>query len=56
MPGSPHPSCSDVSQQSLIDVVQYCLALSREPKLSLTDDQRATLATSRDYLASLPRE
>ena len=53
MPGSPHPSSSGLSQQRLIDVVQFCLSLSREPKKVLTDHQRAALATSRDYLASL---
>ncbi len=53
MPGSPHPACSDVSQESLVNLVQYCLSLSREPKRDLTDDQRAALATSRAYLATL---
>ncbi|MFV1967107.1 MAG: c-type cytochrome [Pirellulaceae bacterium] len=52
MPGTPHPSSSGLPQQQLIDLVQFCLSLSREPKRVLTDHQRATLATSRAYLAS----
>lgn len=52
MPGTPHPSSKSVSQQQLIDVVQFCLSLSLEPKMVLTDHQRAALATSRAYLAS----
>ncbi len=50
---SPHPSSSGLSQQRLIDVVPFCLSLSREPKKVLTDHQRAALATSRAYLQSL---
>ena len=53
MPGTPHPSSRGLTQQQLIDVVQFCLSLSREPKTVLTDHQRAALATSRSYLASL---
>lgn len=53
MPGSPHPSSRGVDQQQLIDVVHFCLSLSREPKKVLTDHQRAALATGRAYLASL---
>lgn len=53
MPGSPHPSSSGLSQRQLIDVAQFCLSLSRQPKKVLTDHQRAALATSRAYLASL---
>ncbi len=56
MPGTPHPSSRGLSQQELIDVVQFCLSLSREPKQVLTDHQRAALATSRAYLESLDSE
>ncbi len=56
MPGSPHPACTDVPQQSMIDLVQYCLSLSREPKKVLTDHERAAWATSQAYLASLAVE
>jgi tetratricopeptide (TPR) repeat protein len=56
MPGTRHPSSSGLSQQRLIDVVQFCLSLSREPKKVLTDHQRAALASSRAYLASLDVE
>ncbi len=41
MPGSPHPSSSGLSQQQTVDLVQFCLSLSREPKKALTDHQRA---------------
>ena len=47
MPGSPHPSSGGLSRQPLIDLVQFCLSLSREPKKLLTDHQRAALATGR---------
>ena len=53
MPGTRHPSSSGLSPERLIDVVQFCLSLSREPKKVLTDHQRAALAGSRAYLASL---
>lgn len=53
MPGTPHPSSRALSQEQLIDLVQFGLSLSREPKLVLTDHQRAALAASRDYLSSL---
>jgi mono/diheme cytochrome c family protein len=56
MPGSPHPSSSGLSQQQLVDLVQFCLSLSREPKKVLTDHQRATLATGQAYLAAIRRE
>jgi len=56
MPGSPHPSSSGVSQEQLADLVQFCLSLSREPKKDFTDHERAALATSRAYLASLDVE
>ena len=56
MPGSPHPSSPGLSERQLTDVVQFCLSLSREPKTALTDHQRAALATSRAYLASLGAE
>ena len=45
-----------LSERQLTDVVQFCLSLSREPKTALTDHQRAALATSRAYLASLGAE
>lgn len=53
MPGNPHPSSSAASQQDIVDLVQFCLSLSREPKQVLTDHQRAVLATGGAYLASL---
>jgi hypothetical protein len=40
MPGSAHPSCPTASEEQLIDVVQYCRAISREPKRALTNYER----------------
>lgn len=40
MPGSAHPSCPGAPQDQLIDVVQYCRGLSREPKRALTNYER----------------
>jgi mono/diheme cytochrome c family protein/Tfp pilus assembly protein PilF len=56
MPGSPHPSSRGLSPQQTVDLVQFCLSLSREPKLVLTDHQRAELAAGQDYLAAIRRE
>lgn len=56
MPGTPHPSCTEVSPQDLAEVVQFCLSLSHGPEKVLTDHQRAALANSRAYLASLDAE
>lgn len=50
MPGAPHPACSNVAEEQLIDLVHYCLSLSREPKRVLTNHQRAIRATGRAYL------
>ena len=52
MPGTPHPANTTLDQQQLTDVVQYCLSLSREPKVHLTNFQRAELASGRDYVMS----
>ena len=49
MPGTPQPACWNVSQERLIDLVHYCRWLSREPKLVLTNHQRAIHAASNAY-------
>jgi hypothetical protein len=49
MPGTPHPACWNVPDEKLIDLVHYCGSLSQEPKLVLTNHQRAILATSLAY-------
>jgi mono/diheme cytochrome c family protein/Tfp pilus assembly protein PilF len=54
MPGTVHPSSRGLSQESLVDLVQFCRSLSREPKTMLTDHQRAAVATNRAYRATLP--
>ena len=56
MPGTPHPSCTDVSPQELAEVVQFCLSLARGSEEVLTDHQRAALVTTEAYRASLDAE
>jgi len=41
MPGSPHPGCGNLSKDQLVDVVHYCRGLSRDPKRSVGNHQRA---------------
>ncbi len=53
MPGSPHPSAGNLAQQQLIDLVQYCRSLSKEPKRLLTNHQQAILGTGRAYREAL---
>ena len=53
MPGTVHPSCTEVSPEELADVVQFCLSLAKTPESDLTDHQRATLDTVRSYRAAL---
>ena len=55
MPGSPHPSSAALSPEATTDLVQFCLSLSRQPKMVLTDHQRAALADGRAYLNYLAR-
>jgi mono/diheme cytochrome c family protein len=40
MPGTLHPSCGNLPDQQLVDLVQFCRSLSREPKRMLTNHQR----------------
>jgi len=49
MPGTPHPSCSNASEDQLVDLVQYCRSLSREPKRVRTEHQRAVEASRLGY-------
>ncbi|NLS94267.1 MAG: hypothetical protein GXX96_19075 [Planctomycetaceae bacterium] len=46
MPGTPHPSASNVPANELVRLVQYCRSLSREPKRVLNNHER-TVETSR---------
>jgi mono/diheme cytochrome c family protein len=50
MPGTPHPASSTLSSEDLIDLVQYCRSLTRQPELALTNHERANFATARAYL------
>jgi len=53
MPGTPHPACSSVPSDRLVDLIHYCRSLAREPKRVQTDHQRAVEA-SRRRLLSVP--
>ena len=44
MPGTPHPSCSALCEDELVDLIHYCSSLSREPKRVRTNRQRALQA------------
>ncbi len=50
MPGSPHPASPTLAENDLIDLVHYCRSLSREPKRTLTNHQRAVFSSGRAYL------
>lgn len=49
MPGTPHPACSSTSEHQLVDLVQYCRSLSREPKRVRTEHQRSVDASRLKY-------
>ena len=51
MPGTPHPSCTEVSPQELSEVVQFCLSLAQPGAKDLSDHQRAALAATQTYRA-----
>ncbi len=52
MPGTPHPACCNVPEDQLVDLVHFCLWLSREPKRGLTNHERATEAANHAYLSA----
>jgi hypothetical protein len=52
MPGTPHPGCWSVPEDELVDLVDYCRSLSREPESVLTNRERANQAVRRKYLAT----
>jgi mono/diheme cytochrome c family protein len=47
MPGSPHPASTNLTPGEFADLVHYTRSLAREPKRTLTNHQRALLATQR---------
>ncbi len=53
MPGTPHPACYNVSEDQLIDLVQYCCSLSQEPKRERTNHQRAAQVAQQAYSTAL---
>jgi cytochrome c len=50
MPGTPHPASPTLTEQEALDLALYCHSLSRDPKSSRTNYERAALATSEAYL------
>ena len=52
MPGTPHPGSFALPEDELIDLVQYCRSLAREPKRELTNYQRGLQATCGGYLSA----
>lgn len=56
MPGTPHPGCLNVAQDQLVDLVQYCRSIYREPQRELTNYQRLLQASLVATLQSGGRE
>jgi len=54
MPGTPHPSCMTVSEEQLVDRVEYCRSLAREPKRASTNNDRSNHAARRTIPGGLP--
>ncbi len=54
MPGTPHPSCMTVPEEQVVDLVQYCRSLAREPKRASTNYDRSNHAARRTMPGVLP--
>jgi mono/diheme cytochrome c family protein len=52
MPGTPHPATTGLSQEKVIELVEYVRSLARDPPRTLTNYQRRVLATTPAYLES----
>jgi mono/diheme cytochrome c family protein/tetratricopeptide (TPR) repeat protein len=50
MPGTPHPSCANLTEKQLIDLVHFCRSLAREPKRELTNHEREVYASPGAYI------
>lgn len=53
MPGTPHPACAGLAEDELVDLVQFCRSLRREPVRSLTNYERMIRAT-RGHVTGVP--
>jgi hypothetical protein len=53
MPGSPHPA-AQLAEEKCVDLVHYCVSLSRQPKRTLTNHQRYLEATRRRLPSGTP--
>ena len=45
MPGTPHPSCSGLTESEMADLVGFCLSLRNKPSHSMTNYERMIRAT-----------
>ncbi len=54
MPGTPHPACSNLPIDQLVDLVQFCRSLAKAPQRTLTNHQRAIYVRPSAYLAAFP--
>lgn len=54
MPGTPHPSCMTVPEEQLVDLVEYCRSLAREPRRASTNYDRSNHAARRTVSGGLP--
>ncbi len=53
MPGTPHPSCGNVPEGQLVDLVQYCRSITNAEERVLTNYQRLVRDRDRVNLAAL---
>jgi mono/diheme cytochrome c family protein len=54
MPGTPHPAVANLSDEQLVELVEYVRCLAREPQSALTNFARRVRAMTRDYLLLPP--
>ena len=45
IPGTPHPACPGLAEEELVELVQFCRSLPREPLRPLTNHERMIRAT-----------
>ncbi len=52
MPGTPHPSSANLTEEQLIALTHFCRSLACEPTLVSTNYQRSLWSTCREYLSA----
>lgn len=55
MPGTPHPSSQDLTEDQMVDLVHYCRSLGSGSKRMLTSHQQAMQQTAPAYLTAIGR-